>query len=498
MAAVTRANEAGECSRDFTVENPACTARPVGSVRSHTAGEVDGAVAAAVAAAPGWAGTAEAERAAALTRIAAGLEASASGLAVLLARESGKPLADCRGEVGYACAVLRWYAAEAPLLLSRRSVADPRGRLERRFRPFGVVAALTPWNAPVILTAVKLAPALAAGNTVVVKPSPLAPLAVSEFLRGAARELPSGVVQVCHGHAEVALRLAGHEDVGKVSFTGGAVAGRAVGAAAAGALTPTTMELGGNDAAVLLDDAALTEPDLDRLVLASFATAGQVCMAAKRIYVPRDGLDAFVEGYGAAAARVLRLGDPLDASTTVGPVISAAAAARVRGLIADARARGGTTAELGTVQAGTDVDGGHFVRPTLVLGLGEDAPLVCEEQFGPAVPVLAYEDEDDLVDRVNAGPYGLAASVWSADEERAFALAARLDVGFRFVNTHNRTGMALRAAFGGVKGSGHGREYGAEGLMEYVQPVLTHAPAAFRTGGAGMAPGAYPGGGPGS
>lgn len=486
----------------ISVENPACTARPVGSVRSHTPAEVDATVAAAAAAAPGWAGTADVDRAAALTRIAAGVEASAGDLAILLARESGKPLADCRGEVGYACAVLRWYAEQAPPLLSRHIVDDDQGRLERRYRPFGVVAALTPWNAPVILAAVKLAPALAAGNAVVVKPSPLAPLAVSAFLEGAARQLPAGVVGVCQGHAEVALRLAGHRDVGKVSFTGGAVAGRAVGAAAAQALTPTTMELGGNDAAVLLDDAALTEADLDRLVMASFATAGQVCMAAKRIYVPRARLDRFVERYVAAAARGLRLGDPLAAGTTVGPVISAQAADRIRGLIAGSRAHGGTAVELGTVQTGLDMDGGHFVRPTLVLGLREDAPLVCEEQFGPALPVLAYEDEDDLVQRVNAGPYGLAASVWSGDESRAFELAARLDAGFRFVNTHNRTGMALRAAFGGVKRSGHGREYGAEGLMEYVQPVLTHAPAAFRAGGAGMAPGAYPGayrgGGPGA
>ncbi len=482
----------------ITVDNPACTARPVGSIRSHTASDVDATVDAAHAAAPDWSRTALADRAAALARMADGLQSSAEDLAILLARESGKPLADCLGEVGYACAVLRWYAVEAPLLLSPRVVDDARGRLEHRYRPFGVVTALTPWNAPVILTAVKLAPALAAGNTVVVKPSPLAPLAVSAFLDGAARELPAGAVGVCHGGAEVAMRLAGHRHVGKLSFTGGAVAGREVGAAAAAALTPTTMELGGNDAAVLLDDAALTAADMDRLVMASFATAGQVCMAAKRVYVPKARLEPFVERYVAAAARVLRLGDPLAAGTTVGPVISRQAADRVRGLITDAQERGGTAVELGTVQAGADLRGGHFVRPTLLLGLGDNAPLVYEEQFGPVLPVLVYEDEADLVERVNAGPYGLAASVWSADETRAFDLAARLDAGFRFVNTHNRTGMALRAAFGGVKRSGHGREYGAEGLMEFVQPVLTHAPAAFRAGGAGMPPGAYPAGGAGA
>ncbi|MFD3677024.1 aldehyde dehydrogenase family protein [Streptomyces sp. NPDC058613] len=482
----------GTAARTIAVENPARTGVIVGGVRWHSAEEVDEAVAAAGSAAPAWARLGAAERAASLGRIAGRLEAAAEGTSVLLARESGKPVADCRGEVGYACAVLRWYARHSAGLLSGRADDDHQGRLERRYRPYGVVAALTPWNAPVILTVVKLAAALAAGNTMVVKPSPLAPLAVSAVLADAALELPPGVLRVCHGHADTALRLVGHPGVHKVSFTGGPVAGRAVGAAAAGMLTPTTMELGGNDAAILLDDAELSESDMERLVLASFATAGQVCMAAKRIYVPRGRLGTFVERYVAAARRSLRLGDPLLTGTTVGPVISAEAADRVRALVAGACELGGEAVALGTVLPGTDLSAGHFERPVLVLGLSDDAPLVAEEQFGPAVPVLAYEDVEELVDRVNAGPFGLAASVWSADEDRAFALAERLDCGFCFVNTHNRTGMALRAAFGGVKRSGHGREYGPEGLMEYVQPVLAHLPAPFRTGGAGMAPGAYP------
>ncbi|MFD3869450.1 aldehyde dehydrogenase family protein [Streptomyces sp. NPDC058623] len=482
----------GVAARSIVVENPARRGVVVGGVRRHSPEEVDEAVAAAGAAAPAWARLDTTERAAALERIAGRLEAAAEGTAVLLARESGKPVTDCRGEVGYACAVLRWYARHSAALLSGRAVDDGEGRLERRYRPYGVVAALTPWNAPVILTVVKLAAALAAGNTLVVKPSPLAPLAVSAFLADTALELPPDVVRVCHGHADTALRLAGHPGVHKVSFTGGPVAGRAIGVAAAGALTPTTMELGGNDAAIVLDDAELTDSDMERLLLASFATAGQVCMAAKRIYVPRGRLDAFVERYVEAARRSVRLGDPLLADTTVGPVISAEAADRVRALVSGACGLGGQAVALGTVLPGTDLTAGHFERPVLVLGLSDDAPLVAEEQFGPAVPVLAYQDVDELVGRVNAGPFGLAASVWSADEDRAFALAGRLDSGFCFVNTHNRTGMALRAAFGGVKRSGHGREYGPEGLMEYVQPVLAHLPSAFRTGGAGMAPGAYP------
>nr|WP_262401851.1 aldehyde dehydrogenase family protein [Actinomadura sp. CNU-125] len=265
---------------------------------------------------------------------------------------------------------------------------------------------------------------------------------------------------------------------------------RAVGAAAARAVTPVLLELGGNDPLVLLDDADLTDAAMDRLVMASFATAGQVCMAAKRLYAPRSRLAEVREAYLAAAARTLVLGDPLADGTTVGPVISAEAADRVRALAADSRARGGTVTELGAVRV--DLERGHFVRPVLVTDVTDGAPVVAAEQFGPIVPLLAYDDEDEVVARANAGELGLAASVWSADEARAFAFARRFDAGFTFVNTHNRTGMAPHAPFGGVKRSGHGREYGAEGLLEYVQTCAIHAPAAFRAGGAGMGAGAYP------
>jgi acyl-CoA reductase-like NAD-dependent aldehyde dehydrogenase len=213
-------------------------------------------------------------------------------------------------------------------------------------------------------------------------------------------------------------------------------------------------------------------------------------MAAKRLYAPRSRLAEVRDAYLAAAGRTLVLGDPLHEGTTVGPVISADAADRVRALIADSERRGGTATELGTVTA--DMARGHFVRPVLVTDVADDAPVVAGEQFGPVVPLLAYDGEDEVVARANAGELGLGASVWSADEDRAFAFARRFDAGFTFVNTHNRTGMALRAPFGGVKRSGHGREYGTEGLLEYAQACAIHAPAAFRAGGGGTGAAAYP------
>lgn len=476
----------------ISIHNPARSAEIVGHVAPATSRGVDGAVAAAGRAAPDWARTAVSDRAAALLSAAAGLEAAATTQAPLLARESGKPLADCHGEILFSAAVLRWYADAAPGLLADRHIDDAQGRLTVRQRPYGPVAALTPWNAPVVLTALKLAPALVAGNALLVKPSPLAPLAVSALLTRLAEHFPAGLLHVLHGHAPVATHLAGHPGVYKVAFTGGATAARAIGAAAAAALTPTVMELGGNDAAVLLDDAPLDDSAMDRLVLAAMSTAGQVCMAVKRIYVPRARHERFVEAFTAAAARVVRLGDPLVPGVSVGPVISAESATRLRALVDDGLRRGGRTVPLGELCPSADASAGHFVRPTALLGLDDRAPVVREEQFGPLVPVLAYDTEDEVIARAGAGELGLGASVWSSDEERAFGVARRLDAGFCFVNTHNRTGMSLRAPFGGVKRSGHGREYGAEGLLEYVQPCVTHAPAAFRGGGAGMAPGAYP------
>jgi acyl-CoA reductase-like NAD-dependent aldehyde dehydrogenase len=405
-------------------------------------------------------------------------------LAELLARESGKPLADCRGEIGFALTYARWAADRAPEVLADAVVDDDLGRVVERRVPFGVVAAVTPWNAPVILSMLKVAPALLGGNAIVVKPSPLAPFAVTALLSELADALPDDLLQVVHGGPDVGAELVSAPRVRKVAFTGGDVTGRAIAHLAAERLVPTVMELGGNDPAVFLADAALTDEALDRLVMASFATAGQVCMAAKRLYVHRSLLPSFVEAYVAAAERVLVTGDPLEPGVTMGPVVTRAAAERVSAMTA-----AGDVHALGQLR---DLGDGYFVPPVLVTGLADDAPLVATEQFGPAVPLLVFDSEDEVVARANAGELGLGASVWSADEERAFALGRRLEAGFVFVNTHNRTGMSLRAPFGGVKGSGYGREYGDEGLREHVQTCVTHAPAAFRAGGSGSGAAAYP------
>lgn len=472
----------------ITRENPARFDEVVGSVPATDPSEVDEVVRRADGAFREWSRVPLAERVAVLRCAADAVSGRHEELATLLARETGKPLADCRGEIGFAVTFLRWVCDRAPVTLAAAETDDAAGRLVVRRKPYGVVGCVTPWNAPIILAMLKLGPALVAGNTVVLKPSPLAPLAITEI----AAMLPA--VRVVHGGAETGRALVGHRLVRKVAFTGGEVAGREIAATAGAMITPSVLELGGNDPAVFLPDYALTGADYERLVMASFATAGQVCMAAKRLYVPRARGAEFTEAYVAAAERVLVVGDPREEGVSMGPVISAAAADRIRALVAASTGTGGGRAvALGRSSPGHDPSSGYFVTPQLVIGLDDDAPLVAGEQFGPAVPLLVYDDEEEVLARANAGELGLGASVWSADEERAFALADRFEAGFVFVNTHNRTGMSLRAPFGGVKRSGYGREYGEEGLLEYVQSAVVHAPAAFRPGGAGMAAGAYPG-----
>ncbi|GGN71588.1 aldehyde dehydrogenase [Actinoplanes lobatus] len=465
-------------------ENPARTDEIVGVVRETAPEAVDLIVREADADQRGWAARGLPDRLAALARVAAAIEDATPGLATLLARESGKVVGDCRGELGFAVRYLRWVVEHAPSAYADRVLDDDLGRIVEQRKPYGVVAAVTPWNAPVILAMLKIAPALAAGNAIVVKPSPLAPLTISRVV-----DLFDAPVRVVHGGAETGAALVGHELVRKVAFTGGAAGGRAVATLAGDRLTPSVLELGGNDPAVFLDDAPFTDDAMDRLVMATFATSGQVCMAAKRLYVPSSRLSAFVGAYLAAADRVLVTGDPLADGVTMGPVISGAAQ-RAALALRDS----GTVHDLGRFDG--DPASGYFVRPALVVEPDPGSPLVVAEQFAPVVPVLGYADEESVLAAANAGELGLGASVWSADEERAFAFARRFEAGFTFVNTHNRTGMSLRAPFGGVKRSGWGREYAHEGLAEYVQTCVIHAPAAFRPGAAvtGGGPSAYPAG----
>lgn len=473
-------------------QNPARLSEIVGSVECVDPAGAAAAVDAAHVGFRDWSRRPAEERASLLAEAADDVLGTADELGPLLARELGKVVGDCRGEMGFAAACLRYCLDAHPRVAADSLVDDAAGRLLVTKVPYGVVTAIVPWNAPLILSILKVAPALVTGNSIVVKPSPIAPLAVTQALSAIAACLPDGVLNVVHGGAEVGEVLVSHPDVRKVAFTGGGTTAVHVARAAATTITPLVLELGGNDAALFLEDAEFSDRVMERAVFGTFLTSGQVCMAAKRLYVPRTRHDEFVEAYLRAAERVLTVGDPLDPEVTMGPMASAPQRRFVEDLLLDANDRGAIVHTLGTVTPDCDLGAGWFLRPTLVTGLDDDAPLVAQEQFGPAVPLLAYDSLDEALDRVNDSELGLASSVWSADEDRAFDVARRIEAGMTFVNCHNRAGMSLRAPFGGVKQSGFGREFGDAGVAEYLQSHTIHAPASARGDGTGSAANAYP------
>lgn len=449
------------------VRNPSRTSEVVGEYTPATAGEVDAAVAAATRAQPGWAAMSIEERVVVLRRVADAIDARAEELAQLLAREAGVPIGEARGEVRVAAAGIRNAAAAAVEVLAPTEHAESGARVRVGHRPLGVVVGIVPWNAPVTLAAQKFGPALAAGNAMVIKPSPLAPLAVRLLVDIAGRELPPGLLAVVVGDGETGMALIEHRDVRKVSFTGGEATARSIMRAAAASLTRVHFELGGNDAAVVLDDA---DPQLTaaRLAETAFRRAGQVCYAVKRVYVPASRAAELTDALIAAVA-ALPVGDALDERAAMGPVVSRDRREAVEGLVARSAAAGRRILDLGTVLDADGWEGGWFLPPRLVVDARPEDELVRVEQFGPVLPLVVYDDLDDVVAWANGTEYGLASSVWSADEERAVAVAGRLEAGITFVNHHRLSAAGFRhVPFGGVKQSGMGWENSPAGIHEYL------------------------------
>jgi acyl-CoA reductase-like NAD-dependent aldehyde dehydrogenase len=343
----------------------------------------------------------------------------------------------------------------------------------------GVVTIILPFNWPLAILGASLPQALLAGNTVIVKPPRSAPLATVLAVSRMASLLPSGVLNIVTGEdAVIGEPLIAGAGVAKVCFTGSVAAGRRIMAIAAGSLTRVALELGGNDPVLILRDAELGPAALDRLCGAVFASTGQICMAAKRLYVHRSRYDEVVTGLSERLAGV-RIGHGLDQDTTMGPLHQRAQRDFVAGLVAAAGAAGAEVREFGELPADPVMAGGNFTRPSLVLDPDPALGIVTEEQFGPSVPLLPFADESTVVDQANDGWSGLGASVWSADEERARDLVARLRSGYGWVNAHGADFVDHRAPFGGLRGSGMGREFGIEGVREFMdlQSVSTVPPA---------------------
>ena len=449
-------------ARELEVVNPA-SGQVFERCACADAAQLDAAVEAAEAAFPAWSIATHADRMQRLSSLANAITAEVGRLAELLTSEQGKPLGDAIGEIMASAAMIRFFAAFE--LRDEVVCDDHSARILVQRAPLGVVAIITPWNSPVLMLANKLAPALRAGNTVVCKPAastPLTALAIGSICRDI---FPPGVVNVITDANDLGDRLVAHRAISKISFTGSTAIGRKVMAGAAGGITPITLELGGNDAAIVLDDAdvAATAP---QILAAAMRNAGQVCMATKRAYVPDNLYDEMCDTLAQLAGEIV-VGNGLEKDVAMGPIQNLDQFQKVLGYLKIAHRDGNVIA------GGAPIEGpGNFIAPTIVRDVIAQSPLVTEEQFGPILPVVRYSNIDDVIGLVNASPYGLGGTIWCGDTARGEAVARQISSGIIWVNTY----MDLRfdVAIGGVKSSGMGLEMGLDGLLAYMRRTVIH------------------------
>ena len=448
----------GELSMD--VVNPATEEKLADCPRASES-QLNAAVAAAKAAFPAWSKTSIDERKAAVLKIADVVEANAAELAQLLTKEQGKPIEDATVEVYGMAAFCRYFTS---LDLPVEVLEDSEGRrVEVHRNPLGVVGAIVPWNFPLILMAFKLPPALIAGNTLVIKPAPTTPLSTLRIAELIQDILPAGVIYFITDANDLGAPMTAHPDVRKISFTGSTETGAKVMAGAAGLLKRITLELGGNDAGIVLDDVDPKEA-AQKLFDSAFQNSGQVCIAMKRLYVHENIYDEVCEELASIANDTV-IGDGLEQGTKLGPLNNKMQYDKVKALIEEAK-------QDGNVIAGGEFPDkpGYFIRPTIVRDIKEGSRLVDEEQFGPVLPVMSFADESEAVERANASAWGLGGSVWSASPERAYALAEQMDTGTVWINKHAELDPTI--PFGGAKMSGLGNELGQEGLQEFTQQKI--------------------------
>jgi aldehyde dehydrogenase (NAD+) len=444
-------------STRFDVLNPA-TEQVIASAPDATRDDLDRAIAAARAAFPGWAATPIEDRKAALNAMGQAIMANADAFKRLLTNEQGKPHAEAEGEVmgaGY------WLMGAASLDLPVTINEDSDERYsETRHIPLGVVGAIAPWNFPLLLAMFKVGPALLAGNTMVLKPSPFTPLATLKFGELVKDMLPPGVLNIVTGGDALGPWMTSHPGFDKISFTGSTATGRRVMESAAPTLKRVTLELGGNDAAIVMPDVDV-EKVAEELFWAAFRNNGQICIATKRMYVHKDIYEPLKEAL-VAYAKTVKVGDGSEQGTQIGPINNEPQYRRVLELIQDAKDKGYTFLVGGET---ADVPG-YFIPVTILDNPPEDSRIVQEEQFGPVLPLIKFDDYGDVVARANATDYGLGGSVWGQDEDRAFEIAQRIASGTVWVNETQH--LSPTAAFGGMKQSGVGVEGGLEGLLEYT------------------------------
>ncbi|GGG12025.1 aldehyde dehydrogenase [Rhizobium wenxiniae] len=422
------------------------------------------AIAAAKKAFPSWAALTYEHRSGYVEAFAAALEARASDFSRLLTLEQGKPLPQAEAEIRGSVAALRFFASQE---IKPRVIRDNEHEyiVEQRY-PQGVAAAITPWNFPISLLVYKVGAALMTGNPVIAKPAPTTPLTTLLLGELAARIFPRGVFQTLADTNDLGPLLTSHEDVAHVSFTGSTPTGKKVLESTVSTLKRFTLELGGNDAAIVLDDA-----DIDKVAPAIFRAAtlnaGQICFATKRVYAPKKLIEPLTEAL-VALAKEAKVGDGLEQGTTIGPIQNKMQYDKLQGFIEDSRHNGRIVA------GGERTDGnGYFIKPTIVRDLPNDARLVKEEQFGPVLPIQVYDSVDSAIAEANSVEFGLGGIIWTGDVERGVSVASKIETGTIWVNQH--MSLPYDVAFGGAKQSGHGLQNGIEGMEDFTQRRIVNA-----------------------
>ena len=448
-----------EAANHADIRNPS-TGEIVGAMPLATRADLDAAVDAATAAFATWKLKSSAELAEACRAVAATIEAHAEELAQLLTLEQGKPLngLGSRFEIGGA---LAWTRHTAEIELPVEVLQDaPEGRVELHRKPIGVVASITPWNWPVMIACWHIIPAIRTGNTVIIKPSPMTPLSTIRLVELMNEVLPPGVVNVVTGENEIGSAITTHPGIAKVTFTGSTATGKKVMAGAVDTLKRLTLELGGNDAGIVLPDAD-PKAIAEGLFWGAFINNGQTCACLKRLYVHDSIYDAVCEHLAAYAANI-PVGDGMTEGSVLGPVQNRMQLEIVASFVEDAKAKGGRILTGGNPNGGP----GYFYPVTLVADIDHGAKLVDHEQFGPALPIIRYSDVEEAIRKANDNPAGLGGSVWGSDLTRAKEVASRLECGSVWINKHGA--IQPNAPFGGVKQSGIGVEFGADGLKEFT------------------------------
>lgn len=447
------------------IRNPAHPGELVGTAVSATPEEVNQAIAAANAAYPAWAARSYGERARDLAKALNQLETNIDERAILYSRENGKTVAEAKGEL-MATPARQKVALELAEELDRGRTSD--GSIIR-YAPYGVVVSIVPWNAPVALGMTQIFAAMLGGNAVVLKPPVSCPLTMFKCFELMVDSLPPGVLNLVTGSsAKIGDVLTTHPDVGKIGFVGSITSARKLLAKTAATIKSATLELGGNDAAILLDDVDLGEDSMDRMANATFAATGQICMAVKRIYVPESIKDQFIEAFTASVDKIV-VGDGLKPGVSMGPLHLSKALDSAMGYVADSEKRGATVNRVGTIDDPDTFSDGYFMQPTIVSDIEDDALLMVEEQFCPALPIATYTDIDDAVARANDSLFGLGGSVWSKNLDRAVEVMSQVECGTAWINTHGTRFLNIRAPYGGFKQSGIGCKSGIEGIEEYMQ-----------------------------